>query len=675
MPLRTRAHQLEEESWKALSNALPSQWVLRKPQPDYGVDGEIEIFNKAGSSTGYMFLVQLKGTDEANLEKALTYYFSLDKLKYYRSLPLPVLLLRYHSPSKGLYFKWSREVDAYYARKKSKSIKVVFSKEAKWSDETPKLLIDYLKFFRRFSAPSIKLPIEFEFDFSTTEVFSVPVKKVEFIIREAAHSLSEIIAFSDKKPSRLPAPRIKITDDIIVIDFVGLKGCSFHIKEGYSKEEVKNNLPHDVFVGIAFVLNALGHHNIAAEIASKNILSSRFIKNEEFVLGITSCFALARRIDLALMLSEQILESGEDRFLSTIFALPAFRKAEMTDSEIESFKIMLLKAINKAKEIKDFVNAGVSHYNLGNRIRGRNWENDCEALHHYRMASKYDPTYKKRDYFWSEVAGILFHLNRFLCSERFYSKALELGGNNRCIALRADSLMFAGKYKDAYDLFKKYSNFCEKVEDEWALKLWVLGGLIKTLKTDCQTRHPKDAIENADTTNLSADLVEQKIFEALNLDGLCGLAWFNYGVHNCSNNQYKAGMVSFLIAALVQPNDIEAWSNTVMCIFHCPEYINLPASIVSVAYKKNGERFFASFVKQIEEQPKFPQRIKTKIINLYGEYVSSLEETKKEIPILRLVNPDGTYRVIDPNVKSIEEELEEQPFPEIPDLFFNKEKS
>ena len=291
------------------------------------------------------------------------------------------------------------------------------------------------------------------------------------------------------------------------------------------------------------------------------------------------------------------------------------------------------------------------------------------------MASKYDPTYKKRDYFWSEVAGILFHLNRFLCSERFYSKALELGGNNRCIALRADSLMFAGKYKDAYDLFKKYSNFCEKVEDEWALKLWVLGGLIKTLKTDCQTRHPKDAIENADTTNLSADLVEQKIFEALNLDGLCGLAWFNYGVHNCSNNQYKAGMVSFLIAALVQPNDIEAWSNTVMCIFHCPEYINLPASIVSVAYKKNGERFFASFVKQIEEQPKFPQRIKTKIINLYGEYVSSLEETKKEIPILRLVNPDGTYRVIDPNVKSIEEELEEQPFPEIPDLFFNKEKS
>ncbi len=60
---RPRSHQLEDESWKALSSCIPNQWVLRKPQPDYGIDGEVDIFGELGSPTGPLFFVQLKGTD------------------------------------------------------------------------------------------------------------------------------------------------------------------------------------------------------------------------------------------------------------------------------------------------------------------------------------------------------------------------------------------------------------------------------------------------------------------------------------------------------------------------------------------------------------------------------------------------------------------------------------
>src|SRR4030043_1323937 len=101
MVKRPRSHQLEDESWRALSNSIPNQWVLRKPQPDYGIDGEVEIFDESGSSTGLLFFVQLKGTDTKEKAKALSCRMQLKTLRYYKSLLLPVLLIRYHSPSKS----------------------------------------------------------------------------------------------------------------------------------------------------------------------------------------------------------------------------------------------------------------------------------------------------------------------------------------------------------------------------------------------------------------------------------------------------------------------------------------------------------------------------------------------------------------------------------------------
>lgn len=374
---RPRSHQLEDESWKAFFNCIPNQWVLRKPQPDYGIDGEVEIFDESGSSTGLLFFVQLKGTDVKEKAKALSCRILLKTLRYYKSLPVPVLLIRYHSPSKSLYFRWSGTIDPYYTRKGSKTIKVNFSEETRWSDKTPDLLVEYLKFFQRFTTPVISLPIEFRFEFPDKEVFSFPVSIVESIIRETGRSVSEIISFSSGKRSLTLSPRIKITNDLILIEVEGLESFNLHLKRGYSKEEVKTKLPHAVFTEIAFVLYLLGQINIAAEIASKHILSSGLLSNKGLILEIASCFFFARRVDMALKLSEQLLDMGEQyRFAYDIFSLPAFKKVHMNEVELESFKKVLLKAIDKAKDAGHLVEAGVSHYNLGNRIRGGSWKNN-----------------------------------------------------------------------------------------------------------------------------------------------------------------------------------------------------------------------------------------------------------------------------------------------------------
>lgn len=664
MTLRPRSHQLEDESWRAFSNSIPNQWVLRKPQPDYGIDGEVEIFDELGSSTGLLFFVQLKGTDVEEKAKALSFRIPIKTHHYYKSLPLPVLLIRYHSPSKSLYFRWFGTVDPYYRRKGSESVKVDFSEAARWSEKASELLVQYLKFFKRFTTPIISLPLDFRLEFMDKKVFSFPASVVETIIREAGRSVSEILSFSSggRSPTTL-SPRIKITNDLILIEIEGLKSFNLHLRKKYSKEEVNTKLPHDVFVGISFLLHTLGQSNIAAEIASKHILSSGLLSNDRVILEIASCFSLARRVDMALKLSEKLLDMGEQYgFAYHIFSLPAFRKMRMNDNELESFKMVLLKAIDKAKNAGNLMEAAESHYNLGNRIRGGGRKNHWEAFHHYHMASKYDPSYLKRNYFWSESAGILFSIGKYSCSERFYLKALQLDAGSECIALRADALLFAGRYKMAYTLFKEYEHLSKEVENEWALKSWILAGLMKTLGIETQRRRPKEATEAACVCGVLLQEAEKRIREALTLDALCGIAWFNNGVLMTQKKDYSDAMISFLISAIMHPNDIEAWSNTLICTFNSPEFQYLLPSILSVAYEKNGERFLSKFALDIEKQP-LPDCIKTEIVNLTGNYVRSFPK-KEKLPILRLIKPDGTYDVIDPNLKSTKDQLEEMSFPE-----------
>lgn len=86
MPQRPRSHQLESESRAAIRSAIPPVWVYRDLDQDYGVDSEVEIFAENGSATGIKFLVQLKGTDEPILHKALRLRFPQAKFEYYKSL-------------------------------------------------------------------------------------------------------------------------------------------------------------------------------------------------------------------------------------------------------------------------------------------------------------------------------------------------------------------------------------------------------------------------------------------------------------------------------------------------------------------------------------------------------------------------------------------------------------
>ena len=68
---RTPSHVKETASENLLRRLLPDEWVLRKYQPDYGIDFELEIFaekNGVVETLGEHIFVQLKATEQIEFE-------------------------------------------------------------------------------------------------------------------------------------------------------------------------------------------------------------------------------------------------------------------------------------------------------------------------------------------------------------------------------------------------------------------------------------------------------------------------------------------------------------------------------------------------------------------------------------------------------------------------------
>jgi tetratricopeptide (TPR) repeat protein len=655
MSKRTRSHQLEEESWRELNNAIPTEWVLRKPQPDYGVDGEIEIFDKNDSSTGLMFLVQLKGTDETDKKKALSYRLPIEKVEDYKSYQLPVLLVRYHSPSKSLFLKWATEIDLHFAyKKKSKSISINFPPGSLWTEQASTRIIEDISAFHLFRSPRLPLPIRFKLSFPSKEVYSMPIGKVEALIRSEATSLSKLISF-DEKWEGITLPRITVANELIQVNLMGLAAFNLHInKYSYATEDAKSQLPHDVLMGIAIFLHRLGHDNFAAEISHEHLEKSSLTNNFTALTEVVSCLLNADRVDLALGIAEKMLSSGKNNSFYQLLTLPAFVKSKMKDEEFESLKRLLLKAASQAIT-SHAPQAGACYLNLGRKILRREGGTK-EALHYFRLAAKYDPNYKGRDYYLYELGGLLYYAKRYNCSAAFYEIALRKGAPVRSLALRADVLMLAGRYKEAYEAFKEYENKVDKMEDEWLLKLCILDDLIRNYNFEKQNRQPYKALNYAAVpvvSDMTPKEIDDRLAQALSLDALCAMAWFNKGEIQAENHLYCEAASSYLTAAVMSPQDSELWAKASLCILNCKEYLAFIPSILSmVIFYSQQESFIKELSRIIEKQPddRLPKSSKIDMINAFNDIIretmKAIGKTKKEEKDFawRMINPDGTYR-------------------------------
>ena len=92
-PVRSQQHVTEDTSLSILRDILPSQWIVRPGEKDYGLDGEIEIIFDDGLVKGNVFRFQAKGHDKVNLARAcISEKIEISTIHYWLEFPLPIIL-------------------------------------------------------------------------------------------------------------------------------------------------------------------------------------------------------------------------------------------------------------------------------------------------------------------------------------------------------------------------------------------------------------------------------------------------------------------------------------------------------------------------------------------------------------------------------------------------------
>lgn len=643
MPKRPRQHQLEEQSRIAFRAKLPSSWVFRDSVPDYGIDGTVEIFDDHALSTGRLFLVQLKATDELDLDYALKISLRLETCKYYDSLDLPVLIARFQAPTGRLYVKWFHTFDPYHGRRGRKSITFHLSPDDEWSDETALKLIPNLDTIKKIKSPQISPPVVFRLVIREAEVHGVPAPQIASAIRKATDRARDLITITPV-PSENPDGSIVVENDKFAIDLAGAHGFTLHTAKGYPVEFALSKFPCDILVGAALALDSLGHSNLAARLVAEYVTNSSLIKQPEIVMRAARCMARANRVTEALQLSESLSENDELSFAGDMLMLAAYvLSGALSPSEQEYFRAFLLRRIERAEEKGDRRRLATAHYNFGNHLRAS--RQSRLAIHHYRKASEYDTSYLQRKYFWKELAGVLFEARQYRIAAKFYKRALDLGEEGLCRALYADALMFYGKYRESQKEFEAYLAMEKEPMSEWQLKARILPRICSMIGSDDQLRQTRRAREIAGhASEAPNDNDKRKLLEeALRLDALCALAWFNLGVLWSRAGEQDNAFFAFLLAAVTQRNDPEAWCNAIVLgIFSKTQHFLVPL-IIEEAYFFTGEDIMEQLVRIARDQPKnFPM---ADFLSMMNDILAAIPKRREPVEF-RLLKGGPEYDVI-----------------------------
>ncbi len=655
MPRRTREHILEEESRKHFENLIPDNWIIRKPDPDYGIDAEVEIFDGNGSPTGVLFLVQLKATDQKNLSKALKLSFKKDMLQYYNSLELPVLVVRYHSPTKNIFMRWAHSIDLYYSGPNTSNYTITFSKRNQWSENTPSLIENYLN-KRRILRECLPLPIELSFDYDI-EFSNITYKmKLESKFRELIKEQGLPIKMTPDKQTDFKAV-ITIASNEVKISFLDLKTFTMHNLQGKDGEYDEQSLPYDLLSLIGCSFFQTGCKNIAFQILIKNLPFSTLIESFQFLALLGMFIGSEKNIESALGLMETILTSNRQKKIGItsdvfMFAVtPSILRFGCPQDLHKRFsKIMLRLSTGCEKEGQKEI-AGVYYYNLANMMRNSPFFSNRQIISWYKSAVRLWGGYHKREYFWAEIGGVLFNCNKYLCSSRFYKKAIAIEEKPVTIALFADALLFAGKYKDALDLFEKYLRDEENPEIEWILKSNLIEYLIKVSGIESQIRSLKKACNLATidkevsfSSKEAASLCIKKLETIYPLDLLCTRMWTNLANLYEFLGETEKGLYATITVCLLEPFNLTAW---LACLVWAVKIKSpLLGGIVYLAYEKNGEQFIRFLMDKIAtEHSQIDLKMVRKIKVMFDEIREHhATQAHHHFSVIRLPDGKNSYK-------------------------------
>ena len=587
MSKRPKQHQLEDLSRSKYSLAIPRNWVMRDKDRDYGIDAEVEIFDEKDQATGLVYWVQLKATGNSDKLAALKLDLSIDKIEYYKALELPVLIVLYSDKEDLFYYKWAHEIDLFYAKENAKTIRIMFDDEDIWSEDSAFKIKLHIEKLRAIKAGAIALPVTTFLEIKDSSINGIPRGIIMSVYRQVLQGYSQFVIYQSK-PEKANLI-VTLSSDELVISLASITVCTFHSIKDRDKEDFTEGIVGDILLGLAISLTNIGQIELAAGILLDKKIKIRFFQRHDLLLHIIPSLIRSSRYGEVIDAVCEAIDANEDNFLENITVISALFVTNLDHNKRNKFQKLLNKCLAKSIASGENSFIGRSHYNLANHYRSRSLSR--KSVYHYLMARRFESIYLNQPYYYQELGGSLFELGKYRFSARVYRLALDKGAPESVKPLYADALMFSGKYKLSLDVFSDY--LCSYKDDhaEWHLKKMCLEVLIEKIGVEEQVRLKDEAINKIDTSKTGDHSFVIGLERAIELDNLCGLAWFNLGIERSRSGKHVEAAFCFVVCGLVQKEDIEAWVNATLCCLNKEICAHTLFLVIRTAYSFNREDY------------------------------------------------------------------------------------
>lgn len=634
---RPEQHITETKSQRLFENIVPDEWVAREIKPDYGVDYIVEIFTNE-KSTGKNFFVQLKGSTQKIENDTFKKQFDIANLEYYASLALPVLIVCVSVITEKIWCLWSNNLtEAFTLKDNQESLSVSLDK---------KYLIDKVSF------PKL------EFDLDSTKKFGISIRTEsetgvllnQSILKWINHFYSKTISIDFKYlPNHIELSYIPKANDQLNFTIKAF-GFKKNVKiENIKEDNIELHRPifneNDITDLNKEILKAIAICFAKYDIQGSLLLLRKTIGKVDFSskdgmlsldpMGLLTLSRANNELPLFNKLIKDIIDLNQ--YSLFFFCDLAYFAVDPGSKELQQYRIENLSYLI-AKTSDNYVK-GTSHYNLGNILK-TNLESDT-ALFHYFKARKLYPDYIERPYWWREIAGLIFSKEHFIWAETFYRKSLEKAKThqsktygrlekkspkeeNLTIALIADCLFHQGKFKEANLQFEKYLNETSLTMQEWVLKNFICVELVnRNLDSIIIDREKSLEIVEKSLKIPSEDVMINCLNDAIKVNPLNGLAWFNLGVALDKKKKFETALFAFLTTSLIQDWDKEAQFNA-MTIALTQQNFNMLASLLQFVIEKHGELVSNDLADYIMKK-NIPLEVKKMLIKTFSEMIGKIK--------------------------------------------------
>jgi tetratricopeptide (TPR) repeat protein len=579
VPKRTREHEIEQLSKIAFDKSIPTRWVVRNKVPDYGTDLEVEVFDEDGSSTGIVFLVQLKATD--NTETPPKVRLKVDHLNYFNSLELPTLLIRYLAANDSLWAKWHFEIHLSDTQKSQESITVDFDLSEQWSYDSAARIKETLIAIKAWKSAIASTRIHLVLADSRTE------HRVAHQLKKVIESICDQLPIFVLRPTGNNVPRISVLiDNQHLVVSAGSLGSNSHDLPSFDN----HNCHTTILYSLVMLLGRLTLDNQAKLVAEFIRDSAVKIDSREL-----SCHAAMQvRQDMTVAVDIALLNGVHQKsdevcigFLLWLHSAPSHLRQE---SSITKFVTAMLEFSHSKGKPAELAGA---YYSLANRLN--NTVNSNDAFRYFNKARKLLPDYLSRSYFLREVGGLLFKRGKYSISTCSYLRSIELDANEKAIFCSGDALLFSGRVAEALTRFRNFEQLIKPEEDpELSLKLLVCEWLLRVCGTvvPVRTQAARNELQDAELRNIPSD---QSLWtKALELDAFCEVANFNLATREFRDGNFSSALVRFLICALRVQVDVEAWKYAIAAALR-HEGTELFTNVLVVSSKFCGRQPYDEF--------------------------------------------------------------------------------